>query len=263
MTKQSFDPRPCADWIIARRARGADIADLPASLKPASEDQGYAVQALVRDGLAARGPSIGWKVGATTTAMQKLLNVPGPCAGEMLAAGRHDGSARLIARDFTRLGIECEIAAELATPLGGGGPVDMAAARAAIRHLRPAAEIVDDRYGDFRSFGVPSLIADFFFHAGVVVGAPVPGWRDLDLERVEGTTSVGGVVKLSGRGADVLGHPIASLVFLANRLSAIGRRLEAGQVVMLGSLPLPYWASAGDRVAVTLGGLGTVTIDVD
>ena len=263
MSKTDFDPRPCADWIIRKRAVGAAIADLPASLKPKTEDQGYAVQALVRDGLSARGPSIGWKVGATTSAMQGLLNVPAPCAGEMHAAGRHDLHARLSSSSFTRVGIECEIAAELAAPLGGAGPVDIAQARAAVRHLRPAAEIVDDRYGDFRQFGVASLIADFFFHAGLVLGAPVPGWRDLDLETLEGTTAVNGEVKLRGRGADVLGNPLASLAWLANRVTALGRRLEPGQIVMLGSLPLPYWAKAGDRVTVTLHGLGAVTIDLD
>ncbi|MBL8699964.1 MAG: fumarylacetoacetate hydrolase family protein [Alphaproteobacteria bacterium] len=263
MTRSDFDPRPCADWIVARRHAGTAIAALPADLKPRTEDEGYAVQALVRDGLSARGPSIGWKVGATTPAMQGLLNVPAPCAGEMHAAGRHDRHARLAAASFTRVGIECEIAAELATPLGGAGKVDLAQARAAVRNLHAAAEIVDDRYGDFRHFGVPSLIADFFFHAGVVLGPPVAAWRDIDLERVEGTTAVDGEVKLRGRGADVLGNPLASLVWLANRLTALGRRLEAGQIVMLGSLPLPYWAKAGDRVTVTLNGLGAVTIDLD
>lgn len=263
MSNPSFDPRPCADWIIARRLAGAAIADLPATLKPGNEDDGYAVQARVRDGLlAARGPAIGWKVGATTPAMQGLLNVPGPCAGEMLAAGRHDGHAGIRARDYVRLGIECEIAAELATPLGGGAPVDMDQARAAIRCLRPAAEIVDDRYGDFRTFGVPGLIADFFFHAGIVLGAPVTAWHAIDLARVEGTTTVDGEVRLRGRGADVLGHPLASLVWLANRVTALGRRLEAGQIVMLGSLPLPHWAKAGERVRVSLEGLGAVTVDV-
>lgn len=262
MTTDAFDVGGAADWIAARRIAGRSIADLPASLKPADEVAGYAVQAALRDRLAATlGPPIGWKVGATTTAMQTLLNVPAPCAGEMLRAGLHRGAARLPHAAFCRVGVECEIAMELARPLGNSGPVDAAGAAAAVGRIFPAAEIVDDRYGDFRAFGVPALIADFFFHHGVVLGDPVVGWRDMDLGAAVGTTRANGAVKATGRGADVLGHPMRSLAWLANRLRDLGRILEPGQIVMTGSLPLPYWAAAGDRVEIEIGGLGLVRTD--
>jgi 2-keto-4-pentenoate hydratase len=54
-----------------------------------------------------------------------------------------------------------------------------------------------------------------------------------------------------------------SLAWLANRLRALGRALEPGQIVMTGSLPLPYWASAGDRVEIKIAGLGAVRVDFD
>lgn len=264
MTATSFDIERSAGWIAERRRVGASLADLPAALKPRDEDEGYAVQARLRDLLLpVLGQPIGWKVGATTAAMQKLLNVPAPCAGEMHIGGMHHRRAELRSADFRRLGIECEIAMELERPLGGSGPVDDVAAAAAVGRIFPAAEIVDDRYGDFRSFGVPSLIADFFFHAGFVLGAPVTGWRDLDLAAVVGTTRVNGEARLTGRGADVLGHPMRSLAMLANRVHALGRRLEPGQIVMTGSLPLPYWTARGDHVSVELAGLGSVEIAVD
>jgi len=52
-----------------------------------------------------------------------------------------------------------------------------------------------------------------------------------------------------------------SLAWLANRLRDLGRILEPGQIVMTGRLPLPYWAAAGDRVEIEIGGLGLVRID--
>jgi 2-oxo-3-hexenedioate decarboxylase/2-keto-4-pentenoate hydratase len=256
--------RAAAEWIAAQRIAQRSIADLPTALRPASEDDGYAVQALVRDRLsiAGRGTAIGWKVGATTAAMQKLLGVPGPCAGEMLANGRRLDGVTLRADSFCRLGIECEIAMELGTELGADGPVDRASAARAVARIYPAAEIVDDRYGDFRSFGVPGLIADFFFHDGFVLGAPRDDWRGLALDTLVGTTSVNGGEKLRGRGADVLGHPLESLVFLANRLRAFGRHLRKGEIVMTGSLPLPHWAKAGETVVTQIEGLGDVTLKI-
>lgn len=259
-----YDPDRAATWIAKRRRKGLPLADMPATLKPADEEAAYAVQARVAALLApTHGPSYGWKIGATTAAMQGLLNVPAPCAGEMLRAGRHEKRAALRSDSFARLGIECEIAVELAGPLGDHGPVDAAAAAASVSRVFPAAEIVDDRYGDFRQFGVTGLIADFFFHAGIVLGEPVAGWRDLDLAAVVGRTSANGAVMAEGRGADVLGHPMQSLAWLANRLRVLGRRLEPGQIVMTGSLPLPYWTRAGDRVEIHLSGLGAVRIDID
>jgi 2-keto-4-pentenoate hydratase len=264
MSHAAFDLAAAADWIAARRLAGRSIADLPATLRPADEAGGYALQAALRDRLAARlGPPIGWKVGATTRAMQALLNVPAPCAGEMLRGGLHHGRAALSHAAFCRVGIECEIAMELARPLGDAGPVDEQRAAAAVGRIFPAAEIVDDRYGDFRNFGVPSLIADFFFHHGVVLGEPVADWRGIDLGAATGTTRANGEAKVAGRGADVLGHPMRSLAWLANRLRDLGRVLEPGQLVMTGSLPLPYWAAAGDRVEIEIGGLGGVRIDFD
>jgi 2-keto-4-pentenoate hydratase len=263
MTDSRFDIEAAASWIAARRSARQSLSDMPAALKPPTDDEAYALQVRVRDLLSPGfGPSIGWKVGATTAAMQQLLNVPSPCFGEMHRAGLHHASAALDSRHFCRLGIECEIAMEIATPLGGSGPVDAAAAAAAVGRIFPAAEIVDDRYGEFRGFGVPALIADFFFHAGVVLGAPVADWRERDLAAVIGTTRVNGEARVTGRGADVLGHPMHSLALLANRLHALGRALEPGQIVMTGSLPLPYWASSGDRISVELAGLGAVEITV-
>jgi 2-keto-4-pentenoate hydratase len=264
MPPTPFDIAASADWIAARRLAGLPLADMPAALKPVGEDAGYAVQAALRDRLVPHlGASIGWKVGATTQAMQALLNVPAPCAGEMHAGGLRRLGAAYSHAGFRRVGVECEIAMEIARPLGDAGLVDAQMAAAAVGRIFPAAEIVDDRYGDFRNFGVPALIADFFFHHGVVLGEPVADWHSIDLAAAIGTTRANGEVKVTGRGADVLGHPMRSLAWLANRLRALGRALEPGQIVMTGSLPLPYWASAGDRVEIEIAGLGAVRVDFD
>ncbi len=263
MTQDSFDPLRAATWIAAQRRNNASLARLPAAVKPMTEDQGYAVQAALRDLLAERGRPIGWKIGATTAAMRDLLNVPGPCAGEMHENGLYRNHARLARDAFIRPGLECEIAMELGRPLGGTATIDAAEAGRAVARIFPAAEIVDDRYGEYRSFGAPALIADFFFHAGLVLGDPIDAWQGIDLAAVTGVTRVNGEDRLRGRGADVLGHPLAALAWLANRVTALGCRLEAGQIIMTGSLPLPYWAERGDRVEIALAGLGSVTIDID
>lgn len=254
------DRAEAARWISSRRIAGASLADIPSSLRPSDPEEGYAIARLVRERLnqAGRGDLVGWKVGATTPAMQKLLNVPGPCAGAMLATGRFASPARVKARHYLKIGIECEVAVRLGQPLGA--KATRKDAEAAIAALHPAIEIVDNRYGDFAVMGSAAMIADDFFHAGFVLGPEVRDWSRLDLASAVGITRADGVEVQRGKGSDVLGHPFESLVWLANHLGQQGERLEAGQIVMTGSLPLPYWASAGQRLQTSIDGLGTAEV---
>ncbi len=251
-----------ADWLAAARLDGRAVSDILSSLKPATEAEGYAIQDRVRQRLIAkgRGRLIGWKVGATTVPMQKLLNLPGPAAGGILASAELRNPARLRFADYRKPGIECEVCVRLKSPLPDGpGKVDRAAVAAAVGSLHPAIEVVDNRYGDFAKIGAPTIIADDVFHAAIVLGQEVTDWRRLDLAGNEGTAAVNGEVKLRGKGADVLGHPFESVAWLANLLAGRGQRLEAGQIVMTGSITLPYWANQGETVEIRIAELGAVS----
>ena len=251
-----------AEWLAAARLDGRSVAELPAALRPKTAAEGYDVQQRAAEILVARGlgPVIGWKVGATTAAMQKLLNLTEPAAGTIHARREFPAPARLRHSDFRKPGIECEVCVRLKSPLPGGpGKVDRAAVAAAVGSLRPAIEVVDNRYGDFVATGTPTIIADAVFHAAIVLGAEVADWQRLDLAACKGTATVNGQVKLSGTGAEVLGHPFESVAWLANLLAGRGQRLEAGQYVMTGSITLPYWANPGETVTIAIEGLGSVT----
>jgi 2-keto-4-pentenoate hydratase len=254
--------RQAAAWIAARRRAGGSLADMPQNLKPADEDAGYLVQAAVLAAMAPEwGVPVGWKVGVTTPRMQAYLGLAAPIAGQMPARLRRAPGAAIAPAEHCRIGIECEIALVLQAPLGGGAT--RADAARAVGAIHPAIELVDDRYGgDYARFGVPAIVADCAFHAGFVLGAAVADWRRLDLAAVRGVTRANGTVVGEGVGADVMGHPMASLAWLANRLTGLGRRLEPGEIVLTGSLPLPYWASPGDAIEIALEGLGTVALRI-
>jgi 2-oxo-3-hexenedioate decarboxylase/2-keto-4-pentenoate hydratase len=249
-----------ADWLAAARIEGKTVSDIPVALKPATEAEGYDIQDRVRQRLIAkgRGRLIGWKVGATTAPMQKLLNLPGPAAGGILASADLKTPAKLRFADYRKPGIECEVCVRLKSPLGGNEKVDRATA-AAVGSIHPAIEVVDNRYGDFARIGAPTIIADDVFHAAIILGPEIKQWQGLDLAGNEGTATVDGEVKLRGKGADVLGHPFESVAWLANLLAGRGQRLEAGQLVMTGSITLPYWASQGETVEIRIAGLGAAT----
>jgi len=257
--------KSCAEWIAGRRLSGASLVGMPAMHKPASEAAAYRIQDFLRTrlGEAGYGPVVGWKIGVTTPQMRAHLGLEAPIAGVMHARGRREPGVTLRATDFCRLGIECEVAMVLGAALGGAGTVSAEDAARAVAAVHPAIELVDDRYGgDYLGIGVPAIIADFAFHAGFILGPTVEDWRRIDLGAVKGVTRANGVVRCEGFGRDVQGHPMMSLAWLANRVTALGQRLEPGQIVMTGSLPVPYWAAAGDAIEIEIEKLGRVSLNL-
>ena len=107
------------------------------------------------------------------------------------------------------------------------------------------------------------LIADDFFHKACVMGTPITEWRDIDLSSVYGQTLIDGVEIGSGIGADVTGHSLEAIAWLANTLASHGERLTAGQVVLTGSVAPVIWIDTPAATAdVTLKNLGAVRIEI-
>jgi 2-oxo-3-hexenedioate decarboxylase/2-keto-4-pentenoate hydratase len=198
--------------------------------------------------------------------MQAFLNIPNPCAGRLFEKTVLRRSGRIPHSGFVRVGVECEIAVELArdlvTPEGTLATRESVAA--AVGGVMAAIEIVDERYRDFRTLGVPTLIADDFFNSGCVLGEIVCDWRRLDLPRLTGVTAINGLEAGRGTGALVMGHPLEALAWLANSRARHGLGpVKAGEFVLLGSVVETKWLNAGDRVRVEIEELGALTLDVD
>ena len=225
--------REAAALIAGNRLKRARLAALPARLVPRDEAAGYRVQALVHAALHdSYGAPSGHKIGCTTKVMQEFLRIEQPCAGRVFAAHVHHGSAQVRREDYVRPGVECEIAVMLATDLPATGlPYSRSSVAAAVGGVMAAIEIVDDRYEDFRLLGAPTLIADDFFNAGSVLSAPLRDWRGLDLAALAGGMTINGREVGRGRGAQIMGHPLEALAWLANLRARGGRPERAGEVV--------------------------------
>jgi len=246
----------------ARRTR-MPLQPLDPVIAPRDEAEGYRIQDAVHAVLAPEtGPLVGYKIGCTSQVMQRYLGIPHPCGGGVFSRGVHASGVSLRHGDYVRVGVECEIAVRLARDVTAtGGTLTADSVADAIDGYHPAIEIVDDRYADWRTIGAPTLVADDFFAAGCVLGAAVPRTAAPDLLDVTGIAVINGVEVGRGSGADVLGHPHAALAWLANHLAAQRKILRAGQIVLTGSLVQTVWLKAGDRVAMQLSGLGTVTAE--
>ena len=249
-----------ARLLASHRLTLEPLDALPPRLVPPDLAAAYAIQDQLHAELAPRlGRVAGHKIGCTTPVMQAFLGISHPCAGAVFAATVHESPAHLRHGDYVRVGVECEIVMKLGADLPARAqPYRVDEIAAAVAAVMPGMEIVDARYVDYSRLDPPTLVADDFFDAGCVLGQPVANWRSLDLANVTGVTLVNGIEVGRGRGADVMGHPLEALTWLANQRAARGVGVRAGEFVFTGSIVATCWLEPGDRVSMTLDGLGSV-----
>ena len=257
------DTAQAADLLARNRVEGGRLPPLPDACRPAGEDAAYAVQFALREALIQGGGGnlAGYKIGATSRVMQDYLDIHNPCGGGVLAGGVHASPAEVRYDGYVHPGVECEIAVRLAADLQAeAAPFSRDRVAEAVGACMAAIEIVDDRYVDWRSLDTPTLIADDFFQAGIVLGPAVTDWRRHDLAALAGTLAINGQERGRGVGGDVLGHPFTALTWLANQLAAYGIGLRRGHVVLTGSVVATQWVARGDRVRVDVEGLGAAEV---
>jgi 2-keto-4-pentenoate hydratase len=252
--------REAAAVLCRHRLAREPLLRLEERLRPADVDAAYTVQDELHRQLTAAGlgPLAGHKIGCTTAVMQAFLKIPTPCAGGVFERTVHRSPAQVRHGGFVRLGVECEIVVRLGADLGPGTQHTRASVASAVAACMAGMELVDARYTDYTTLDTPTLVADDFFDAGCVLGAERTGWRAIDLAACEGVTRINGVEVGRGRGADVMGHPLEALAWLARLKASRGQWLRAGEFVFLGSVVETRWVSPGDHVVMDIAGLGAV-----
>ena len=247
-----------ATQLLDAYQSGKPIAPLTATYDDLTLEDAYAIQLLQIDAFARAGRSVtGHKVGLTSVAMQRLLGVDQPDYGHLLDDFFYLEHAPIPISRFIQPRVEPEVAFVLRRPLQGPG-VTVHEAIAAVDFVLPALEIVDSRIEDWK-IGLLDTIADNASSGAVVLGSTPSALGDVDLRLAGAVMTRNGVVVGTGAGGAVLGSPITSLVWLANTVGARGVTLEAGHVILPGAVCAMATVAAGDTVAATFAGLGTVT----
>ena len=248
--------------LYAARTSHAVLGDPPGGVADLAE--AYRIQdAFVALMQADDGPTVGWKVALTSPVMQQMCGVDHPCEGAVLRDRVHLSPAVCDTAKLGRLGVEAEIALTIGQDMTGtNGAYTADSAAACVSAARAAIELVDDQNADYAAITAIRLVANNSLNAGIVVGPEVKDWRALDLGRVKGAMLIDGVVVAEGTGADILGHPLNAVIWLANSLNARGRMLKAGDVVMCGSFVRTQFPAAGQTVTCRVQGLGEASVAV-
>lgn len=249
--------RAAARLLAARR--GTRMAALPPDERPADLTAALAIQRSVTEqrGAATRG----WKIGCTGAAAQKMLGYELPFYGRLIDGFFHESPATLPGGNFSMRLLEAEYAFRLARDLPpAGAPYTAGAVADAVASVHPAIEIVDTAFAaEWLSVGIELLIADNGAHGAFILGQGLESWRGLDLAEGKVTLAIEGGATVEGKGANVLGHPLKALAWLANEAAAVGG-LKAGEIVTTGSAIPPQQVGPSASATASFAGLGTVSV---
>jgi 2-keto-4-pentenoate hydratase len=248
-----------AGALLGAYASGTPVPPLTASDSGLSISDAYAIQLAQVAAWTSGGARVrGHKVGLTSAAMQRQLGVDQPDFGHLLDTMFLPEGTPADAGRFLQPKAEPEIAFVLGRPLRGPG-VTVADAIAAVDFVLPALEIIDSRIADWK-ITLPDTIADNASSGGVVLGTRPVRAESLDLALTGCLLYRNGRIIDTGAGGAVLGSPVNALVWLANVLGARGVSLEAGHVVLPGSVCAAIPFGPGDTVSAAFDRIGAVSI---
>jgi 2-oxo-hept-3-ene-1,7-dioate hydratase len=204
----------------------------------------------------------GHKIGLTSRAMQRAVNIDEPDYGVLLdnmllADGVSIDRAKLI-----QPRVEAELAFVLSRELSGPDCTifDVLDATA---YIVPALEILDARIERVdaetgRTRSVVETISDNAANCAIVCGGRPARPHDVDMRRVAAVVFQNSVVEETGVAAGVLNHPANGVAWLANRLHQWGESLAVGEIILSGSFIRPITADGGDSFLADFGELGSV-----
>ena len=97
----------------------------------------------------------------------------------------------------------------------------------------------------------------------VVLGEPVQDWRRFNLLTHEIGLSFDGKEVGRGPGELILGHPVKSVLWLANKLAQHGKSLKKGDLVAAGTCTGLHYSTDVRKVSASLGAIGEVHFSIE
>ncbi len=217
----------------------------------------YEIQLLnIRQRVAEGARVVGHKVGLSSEAMQKMMNVDEPDYGHLLDDMQVFEDQPVLTSTYLLPRVEGEAGFVLADDLPGAGCTedDVLAATAA---FAPAIELIDTRITNWQ-VKLCDTIADNASSAGWVLGKERVSPKDIDIRNIDAVLKCNGEVLGEGRSDAVLGNPVTAVAWLARKVDQFGVRLKAGDVVLPGACMRAFDAKPGDDFVAEFAGLGSV-----
>jgi 2-oxopent-4-enoate/cis-2-oxohex-4-enoate hydratase len=255
----AIDAERLGDELYAALRGRYTVAPLTGRFPGVGIDDAYAIsRRMLARRLADGERVVGKKIGVTSKAVQSMLDVHQPDFGFLTDAMLFESGAAIDTRTLIQPRAEGEIAFVLGRDLAGPG-ITEDDVLSATRAVRPCFEIVDSRIRDWK-IRIADTVADNASSGVFVLGPEQVDPRAVDLVGCRIRVEKNGAPLSEGVGAAALGSPVYCVAWLANTLSRFGIALEAGEVVLSGSLVPLEPVKVGDRMHLELEGIGRASV---
>ena len=228
-------------------------------------DDAYAIQAAWVNRKVSEGRKVvGYKIGLTSRAMQRVMKIETPDYGVLLDDMVFADDSELNTADFLDPQIEVELAFVLKKRLFGDD-ITPEQVLDATDYVIPDFELIAAR--SYRvhpktayTRTVFDTISDNAANAGIIMGGRKVKPREIDLRWAGAIVKLNGVVEQTGLAAAVLDNPARGICWIAKRFAPHGIALEPGQVLLSGSFTAPIKVKAGNVVTAEYGPLGDISV---
>lgn len=204
---------------------------------------------------------VGKKIGLTSFAVQKQLGVDQPDYGILFHDMEVLNGASVAASSLMQPKAEAEIAFILRRDLVDE-KITAADVIRAIDYAVPCIEIAGSRIADW-NIKITDTIADNASGSRFILGHSPKKLDAFDVVNCQMEMRLNGEVVSTGSGANCLGSPINSTLWLAKTMAKIGTPLMAGEIILSGALGPMANVRAGDKVEASFSGLGNVSVGFD
>lgn len=254
----SADLAPFVDRLLGAVRDRQGTAPLTDSMELDEATALLVQEAVVQARVDAGHPVVGAKLGLTSVAKQKQMNVDRPLYGWLTADMQLDTGQVLRCEQYIQPRVEPEIAFLLGRDLEGPA-VTAAQVLAATEAVFGAVDVLDSRYAGYK-FTFDDVTADNASSAGFVLGGTALDPYGIDLRLTGCVLEKNGELVATAAGASVMGHPASAVAWLVRALARRGQGLEAGHVVMAGGMTEAVPVAPGDTVVARFDRLGSVEI---
>lgn len=251
--------REAADALAAAERDRRPIAPLRETYPGLDVVDAYEIQLRnIRARLAGGASVHGHKVGLSSVAMQEMMGVDEPDYGHLLSDMALPVDVPVSVGRYCMPRVEVEVAFVLGEALPGEScsEDDVLAATA---YVAPSIELIDSRIHEW-DIRIGDTIADNASSAGYVLGAERVKPDELDLRAIEARLLRDGSEVAAGRSDAVLGNPVTAVAWLARKVAAFGVTLEAGHVILPGSVHRAIDVRPGEDFEAVFDGLGSVRL---
>lgn len=236
-----FDPHPAARRLADAWTKGAVLDGLPEAERPRSIQDGYAIQAELRQLLGE--PVTGYKLGMSSAAGMRASGIGGPAWGFMTASRIHPSTVCLPVPPSGKVLMELEVCFRLGERLPAAG-ASAAEKLAGVANAYVGLEVVSSRFGERMLYGVPGFLADDVAFYAYVLGDEIARSDWSAVFAAPATINLDGRRYCETAQGEARTDPVEALSLFIDEAAAIGLPLRPGMLITTGNLVLPNESAA-------------------